>query len=562
MLPDDGHDVDDLGTALDRAGRLPADLRRASAARCVDGDADLGIVLGGSGQGEQIAANKVHGVRAALCNDLYTARLARAAQRRQRAVDGRPRRRRRPRRGDPRRFPRHRRSRAAATSAASTRSPTSKPSDAADGRVDDAVPSDTDPDIEVRRSSTARSSARTPTIQLIASENFTSPAVLRAVGSVLTNKYSEGYPGKRYYGGNAVIDEVEDAGHRPGQGAVRRRARQRAAPLGRQRQHGRLPRAARARRHRARAAASTTAATSPTARRSTPAACSTTSWPTASTPSDERIDFDQVRDARARAPAEDDRRRRHRLPAHHRPRAVPRDRRRGRRAVHVRRRPHRRAHRRRRAPEPGAATPTSSRSRPTRRCAARAAAASCRTASTPTAIDKAVFPGCRAARSSTSSPAKAVAFREAAHPSFKDYAAPDRRATPRRSPRRSAGEGFRLVSGGTDNHLMLVDLRAVRRRAHRQGGPGRARPRPASRCNKNTIPDDPRSPFVTSGLRIGTAVGHHRRAWAEPRWPRSPRSSPARCASRDDARRARPPSARTSPRSAPVPRLPERTLAP
>ena len=45
-------------------------------------------------------------------------------------------------------------------------------------------------------------------LQLIASENFTSAAVMAAVGSVLTNKYAEGYPGKRYYGGNAVIDEV------------------------------------------------------------------------------------------------------------------------------------------------------------------------------------------------------------------------------------------------------------------------------------------------------------------------------------------------------------------
>ena len=48
------------------------------------------------------------------------------------------------------------------------------------------------------------------TLQLIASENFTSPAVLAASGSVLTNKYAEGYPGRRYYGGNRVIDEVED----------------------------------------------------------------------------------------------------------------------------------------------------------------------------------------------------------------------------------------------------------------------------------------------------------------------------------------------------------------
>ena len=48
------------------------------------------------------------------------------------------------------------------------------------------------------------------TLQLIASENFASREVLEATGSVLTNKYSEGYPGKRYYGGNYVIDEVED----------------------------------------------------------------------------------------------------------------------------------------------------------------------------------------------------------------------------------------------------------------------------------------------------------------------------------------------------------------
>ena len=48
------------------------------------------------------------------------------------------------------------------------------------------------------------------TIQLIASENFASPAVMAATGSVFTNKYSEGYPGRRYYGGNVVVDEVED----------------------------------------------------------------------------------------------------------------------------------------------------------------------------------------------------------------------------------------------------------------------------------------------------------------------------------------------------------------
>ncbi len=46
-------------------------------------------------------------------------------------------------------------------------------------------------------------------IELIASENFTSKAVMEALGSCLTNKYSEGYPGKRYYGGNQYIDQIE-----------------------------------------------------------------------------------------------------------------------------------------------------------------------------------------------------------------------------------------------------------------------------------------------------------------------------------------------------------------
>src|SRR3954466_2804583 len=70
-------------------------------------------------------------------------------------------------------------------------------------------PSDTDPDREVFELIEREFERQTTGLQLIASENFTSPAVLRAVGSVLTNKYSEGYPGKRYYGGNDVIDSVE-----------------------------------------------------------------------------------------------------------------------------------------------------------------------------------------------------------------------------------------------------------------------------------------------------------------------------------------------------------------
>ena len=117
-----GHDVDDRGTHSEAPVDYPpicAEVARA----VVAGRADRGIVVGGSGQGEQIAANKVRGMRAALCNDLYTAPPVARAQRRQRPRDGRPHRRVRPRRRDPRRSGSTRRSKAAATSGASIRSP-------------------------------------------------------------------------------------------------------------------------------------------------------------------------------------------------------------------------------------------------------------------------------------------------------------------------------------------------------------------------------------------------------------------------------------------------------
>lgn len=71
-----GHEVADLGTDSDAPVDYP--YYCAGCARSVvRGEADLGVVVGGSGQGEQISANKVHGARAALCHDEYTARLAR-----------------------------------------------------------------------------------------------------------------------------------------------------------------------------------------------------------------------------------------------------------------------------------------------------------------------------------------------------------------------------------------------------------------------------------------------------------------------------------------------------
>jgi ribose 5-phosphate isomerase B len=71
-----GHDVDDRGTHTDQPVDYP-EICAAVGRAVVSGQAERGVVIGGSGQGEQIAANKVRGVRAALCNDLYTARMSR-----------------------------------------------------------------------------------------------------------------------------------------------------------------------------------------------------------------------------------------------------------------------------------------------------------------------------------------------------------------------------------------------------------------------------------------------------------------------------------------------------
>lgn len=77
FLEAEGHEVVDLGTDSTEPSDYPA--ISANVARAVaSGEADRGIIIGGSGQGEQIAANKVRGIRAALCNDLFTARLSRA----------------------------------------------------------------------------------------------------------------------------------------------------------------------------------------------------------------------------------------------------------------------------------------------------------------------------------------------------------------------------------------------------------------------------------------------------------------------------------------------------
>ncbi|HKY14697.1 MAG TPA: serine hydroxymethyltransferase [Microthrixaceae bacterium] len=337
-------------------------------------------------------------------------------------------------------------------------------------------------------------------LQLIASENFTSPAVMEAVGSALTNKYSEGYPSKRYYGGNQIIDEVEDlarvracelfgaehANVQPHSGANANIAVYLALlqpgdkVLGMSLDHGGH------------------------LTHGSPVNLSGRIYDFVGyrvTESDERIDLDQLRD----------------LALEHRPKmivagatAYPRvidpepiraiadevgalflfD------AAHIAGLiaggvhpdpvPHAdvvtfTTHKTLRGPRGGCILTRSEHAQ---------------------AIDKAIFPGLQGGPLEHVIAGKAVAFAEAASPEFADYAS-QIVANAQALAAALAGEGFRLVSGGTDNHLMLVDLRPFA--AELTGKDAQiALDEAGITLNKNTIPDDPRSPFVTSGLRIGT----------------------------------------------------------
>ena len=117
-------------------------------------------------------------------------------------------------------------------------------------------------------------------------------------------------------------------------------------------------------------------------------------------------------------------------------------------------------------------------------------------------IDKTVFPGLQGGPLQSITAAKAVCFAEAMRPEFKAYAG-QVIANARALAATLAARGFRLVSGGTDNHLMLVNVAA-------RGLTGKAASAALDAagiiCNKNAIPFDTQSPFVTSGVRIGTAA--------------------------------------------------------
>jgi len=338
------------------------------------------------------------------------------------------------------------------------------------------------------------------TLQLIASENFTSPAVLRATGSVLTNKYSEGYPGKRYYGGNEVIDRAEElardrakalfgaehANVQPHSGANANLAvylgllQPGDTVLGlRLDQGGHLT-------------------------HGSPVNASGILYRFVSygvTESDERIDFDQLRD----------------LALEHHPKmivagatAYPRT---------IEPEPFRQI-----ADEVGALflfdaahvagliaggvhpdpVPYADVVTFTTHKTLRGPRSGCilSRAEHAQAIDKAVFPGLQGGPLEHVIAAKAVAFHEAAQPAFSDYAA-QVVANAAELARALADHGLRLVSGGTDNHLLLVDLRSFD--SDLTGKKARlALDGAGISLNENTVPGDPRPPFVTSGLRIGT----------------------------------------------------------
>jgi glycine hydroxymethyltransferase len=341
---------------------------------------------------------------------------------------------------------------------------------------------------------------QTTTLQLIASENFTSRAVMAATGSVLTNKYAEGYPGKRYYGGNSLVDEAEELARRracalfgaehanvqPHSGANANLAAYFAllepgdTVLGmRLDQGGHLT-------------------------HGSPVNASGQLYRFVSygvTASDERIDLDALA-----ALAEE-----------HRPKLIVAG------AT---------AYSRLIEPEPirriadsvgalflfdaahvagliaggvhpnpvGIADVVTFTTHKTLR-GPRGGCILAR-ADLGAAVDKAVFPGLQGGPLEHVVAAKAVAFGEAARPEFRAYAAQIVRNA-RALAAALAGEGVRIVSGGTDNHLMLVDLRPLDPELTGKKAQ-EALDRAGITCNKNQIPGDGRSPFVTSGLRIGT----------------------------------------------------------
>ncbi|HJM21087.1 MAG TPA: serine hydroxymethyltransferase [Acidimicrobiales bacterium] len=357
------------------------------------------------------------------------------------------------------------------------------------------------PDHEVEGLIRQEQERQATSLQLIASENFASPAVMNATGSVFTNKYSEGYPRRRYYGGNAHVDVVEQlaidrvkqlfgaehANVQPHSGSQANAAVYMAlldlgdTVMGMSLDHGGH------------------------LTHGSPVNASGRFYNFVSyglTASDERIDYEAMRTI---ALAE-------------RPKLIVAG------AT---------AYPRRIDPEPfrqvcdeiGAyfmfdaahiagliaggqhpnPVPYADVVTFTTHKTLRGPRGGCilSTETLAKKIDSAIFPGSQGGPLDHVIAAKAIGFGEALDPGFTEYSA---RIVQNAGALADAlaSQGFRLVSGGTDNHLLLVDLRSfdedltgkIAQEVLDSGG---------VTLNRNTIPDDPRSPFVTSGVRMGVA---------------------------------------------------------
>lgn len=337
-------------------------------------------------------------------------------------------------------------------------------------------------------------------IELIASENFVSEAVMMTMGTCLTNKYAEGYPGKRYYGGCHCVDEIEElarqracklfgaehANVQPHSGASANNAVYYAfvkpgeTVLGMNLAHGGH------------------------LTHGSPVNITGTYYnviPYSLNDETERIDYDEVR----------------RLAMEHKPKmiiagasAYPREIRFDIFAdiakecgailmvdmAHIAGLVAAGEHMN---PVPYADVVTTTTHKTLR--GPRGGVILCKEKYAKM-IDKAIFPGTQGGPLEHIIAAKAVCFKEAASEEFKQY---------QRQVRKNAAvlaeelvkNGFRLISGGTDNHLMLVDVRNFNITGKDLQN---ALDEVNITLNKNAIPNDPASPFVTSGVRIGTAA--------------------------------------------------------
>jgi len=353
-------------------------------------------------------------------------------------------------------------------------------------------------DPEIARLVRAETRRQAEGLELIASENFVSPAVLEATGSPLTNKYAEGYPGKRYYGGCEVVDQVEQL-------AIDRAKRLFGAEHANVQPHS--------------GSQANMAAYFALAQPGDVLLAMSLNFgghlthgspvnfsgrlfkivPYGLRQSDETVDMDEVA----------------RLAREHRPRilvvgasAYPR-------LLHFDRfaeiarevgaalvvdmahiaglvaaglHP---------SPMPHADVVTSTTHKTLR--GPRSGMILCREAHAK-AVNSQIFPGIQGGPLEHVIAAKAVAFHEALQPEFELY---QRRTldNARALAEGLAAAGLRLVSGGTDNHLMLVDLRPKKLTGKvAEEALGKA----GITVNKNMIPWDPEKPFVTSGIRLGT----------------------------------------------------------